>query len=231
MDAIITGCELSRRNLSEIQGNKKPVQVIAPLDRIDNLPIATDRKYGADSPLHLGMIARLGYGKGVATLIDIWPELNIGDAHLHFYGPDEKGLFASLVASRGLSDRIHVHGVFPREQLCDIAGKLDLGLMLSFEEGYGLAVWEYMASGLPFLMTKVGAFSEFTTSNPDGLSVSANKEAIKTGIRTMVARIRANKTSRIRLQEFHKCNFSYEKAAAQYVAYFIGGRHGEPDTA
>ncbi len=220
MDCILSPCQRATRNLKDVQGVRAPIFEIAPLDRITAFP-ARDRTYDADSTLRIGLVARLGYGKGVASLLRVWPNLTLGKAELHFFGPDEGGRCERLARDQGLGGTVFFHGVFARTELAGILEALDLGLMLSFEEGYGLSVWEYMACGLPFVMTDVGASYEFTSQNPDGLCVPASLDGIKAGLELMAQRLRSGLTSRTRLQALHSAAFSYERTARQYLDFFL----------
>jgi glycosyltransferase involved in cell wall biosynthesis len=77
-----------------------------------------------------------------------------------------------------------------------------------------------MAAGLPFVMTDVGAAQEFTHDNPDAILVAVDPSAIRDGINTMVARIRAGQTSRQRLVRHYQATFSFEQIGAQHLASF-----------
>lgn len=216
MDGIVTGCELARKNLIEIQHVEKPIRIIPPLDRLMNLLQATDRTYRDSSALRLAMVGRLGNGKGVAALLNLWKHIDIGDAELHFYGADPDDKLRFLGEQLGLRG-VFFHGTFERADLPKLLEKVDIGLMLSFEEGYGLVAFEYMAYGVPFVMTDVGAAQEFTKDNPDALKVACNDDAVREGIEEMARRVRSGRTSRQRLQRFHQQNFSYENAAALHL--------------
>jgi glycosyltransferase involved in cell wall biosynthesis len=120
------------------------------------------------------------------------------------------------------AERIHFHGPFDRADLPKILAKADLGLMLSIEEGYGLVAWEYMACGLPFVMTDCGAAPEFTQGNPDVIMVPVSLEGIRRGIEEMARRLRSGQVSRRRLQKFHQDKFSFEIGAAEHVKTMLG---------
>jgi glycosyltransferase involved in cell wall biosynthesis len=221
VDGIITGSERSRRNLLEVQKVRVPVRVVPPLDALTSVPTAEDRVYDDTSPLRLIMVGRLGYGKGVAALLDVWPGLSIGNAELHFHGPISEDFLPTLRRYDALPN-VYFHGSFEREALPDLLGHSDLALMLSIEEGFGLSTWEYMACGVPFVMTDCGAAAEFTADNPDGLMVPVSSEGIRAGIEEMVRRLRANQLSRPRLQQLHARKFSYHRIAAEHLECLLG---------
>jgi glycosyltransferase involved in cell wall biosynthesis len=217
LDGIVTGCERSRKNLIEIQNVRIPIQIIPPLTRIEPVSQATERIYNHDSILNITIVGRMGYGKGLGALLEVWKTLDIGKAHLHIYGPISSE-FGHLMQQRYSNDKtITFHGSFDRANLPGILRESDIGLMLSIEEGYGLVVWEYMACGLPFVMTDCGAAQEFTSDNPDAILIPVSEEGVRDGITEMVRRVRSGQTSRIRLQEFHAKKFSFDMIAAQHV--------------
>ena len=224
MDGILTGCELARRNLIHIQKVKKPIRIIPPLDRLLNVPKVMDRDYSPLSTLKLAMFGRLEPNKGIEPLLNLWEHIHIGDAELHLYGVELEQTFRFLAQQLGLSNVVF-HGSFERSDLPKLLDKVDIGLMLSFGEGYGLVPCEYMACGVPFVMTDVGAAWEFTNGNRDALKVACDNRAVKEGIEEMAGRVRSGCTSRQRLQAFHQHNFSYEKAAALYLKALL-----EPQT-
>jgi glycosyltransferase involved in cell wall biosynthesis len=221
LDGIVAGCERARTNLRTIQGVRQPIRIVPPLTRLDS-PHVEDRAYDADTQLNVVMVGRLGRGKGVEVLlVDIWPRLSIGPALLHLHGefedPDLKVRLESVAASH---PSMRLHGGFERRKLAAILEGADLGLMLSIEEGYGLVTCEYMAAGLPFVMTDVGAAPEFTRANPDAILVAVDPSAIRDGITAMVARIRGGQTSRTRLARHYQATFSFDQIGAQHLASF-----------
>jgi len=222
LDAIVTGCERARRNLEQVQQVSMPIRIIPPLTHIEKPQPAIDRPYGANSKLRIVMITRIGFGKGVGALLDVWGTLDIGDAELHFHGPIDSKFGASMIQRYTNNEKVHFHGRFSRANLPIILADADLGLMLSIEEGYGLATWEYMACGLPFIMTDCGAAEEFTQDNPDAIMVPVSRDGIRAGIVEMVRRIRSGQTSRVRLQAHHQRRFSYQQNVAQHVKAMLG---------
>lgn len=218
LDGTVTGCERARRNLRIIQQVQSPIEIIPPLTRLENAPVARERYYTQDSTLRLVMVGRMGFGKGVLALLETWRELEIGNAELHLWGPisDE---FHTRIQSYLMDPWIHLHGSFNRADLPQILDAADIGLMLSIEEGYGLVAWEYMACGLPFVMTDCGAVDEFTAENPDGIKVPVSHAGILQGIQEMAYRVRGAELSRTRLQKLHREKFAYEKNIAAHLRF------------
>jgi len=220
VDGIVTGCERASMNLRTVQKVQKPILVVPPLTRLQ-IANVVECQYDAESIINLVMVGRLGRGKGAEVIVRLWPQLNLGPACLHLFGEFEDAeLKARLEIASLKAPCIKLHGKFEREDLPSILDRADLGLMLSIEEGYGLVVCEYMAAGLPFVMTDAGAAREFTRNNPDGIMVDVDPRAIAVGIREMVHRIRGQLTSRRRLAQHYADAFSFDELAAQHLAYF-----------
>jgi len=218
LDGIVTGCERARQNLRTVQQVRAPIEIIPPLTQLENATEAIERMYTQDSTLRLVMVGRMGFGKGVLALLQIWQKLEIGSAELHFWGPISNE-FAARIQPYSADPRIFFHGSFIRSDLAHILDAADIGLMLSIEEGYGLVAWEYMACGLPFVMTDCGAVDEFAAGNPDCIKVPVSLAGIRHGIQEMAQRVRTNQVSRSRLQALHRARFSHEKNVAAHLRF------------
>ena len=68
------------------------------------------------------------------------------------------------VTHSGLTDRIHLLGV--REDIANILASIDLFILPSLSEGFGLALTEAMAMGLPCCGSKVEGIEEILSQSP-----------------------------------------------------------------
>lgn len=225
-DVVVVGCDRAARNLRTHQGLQKPLHVVPPLHQeIQFLP-ARDRKYDGETRIHVGMLARHGRGKGTQVLVDLWPSLQLGPATLHLYGPISDGDLRLGSAARNCQTNVSIHGPVQWLELPSVLASLDLGLLLSVEEGYGLTVLEYMGAGTPVLMTDVGGATEFSSNNADLRVVPVSIEKVRRGIEQMVADIRRGATSRQRLQRHYLAHFGQDAVAAQHVALIREQKRG-----
>jgi glycosyltransferase involved in cell wall biosynthesis len=97
----------------------------------------------------------------------------------------------------------------------------DVGLVLSTIEGYPCVAWELMAFGVPFVITPTGAAVECTANNPDTELASFSPEGVRNAIERLAERVRAGRTSRIRLQRLQRNEFSYDSALTKHLSYCL----------
>ncbi|MHB2165973.1 glycosyltransferase family 4 protein [Alsobacter sp. R-9] len=89
---------------------------------------------------------------------------------LRIVGPDDRDpaeadRVRSLIAERGLTDRIRLDGALAPDELEAAYAKADLFVMASLYEGYGMVLAEALARGLPIVCTTGGAAAQTV---PDG---------------------------------------------------------------
>lgn len=109
------------------------------------------------------LLGRIHAQKGVFDLPEIWAEvlrqkpgakmLIIGE------GPHRPQLEEEL-ARRGFGTSITRRGGVPEEEKNRLLAQSKLGLSLSYEEGWGLSVNEYLATGLPVVAYDLPVFRE-----------------------------------------------------------------------
>ncbi|MBN1966571.1 MAG: glycosyltransferase family 4 protein [Anaerolineae bacterium] len=124
---------------------------------------------GPDAPL-LGMVCRLIEQKGVPYALEAFARLTerFPDAHLLLAGEGE--LQERLAAQARLMDggeRVHFLGW--REDIPQVMAALDVFLMPSLWEGFGLVLLEAMAQGLPVVGSAVSAIPEIVVEGETGL--------------------------------------------------------------
>lgn len=112
------------------------------------------------------LIPRKGYGvlvQALAGLADLeWHVSIVGDTQR---SPGEYSAVRDAIASAGLTGRITFAGTVDAEALDAAYCSSDLFVMPSFYEGYGMALAEALAHGLPVVSTTGGAAAQTV---PDG---------------------------------------------------------------
>ena len=175
-DRVVTGSEFSRRQLAaELGGRTDHVVVVpygidakfAPRPRREDL---IDR-YGLRGQRVVLFLGGLKGRKNLPLLLDVWraaaPEAP--DARLVVAGGGAllDGLRARARAL-GLGDRVVFTGYVPEADKVDHYNLADVFLFPSALEGFGLAVGEAMACGLPVVASDRGSIPELLVDGEGG---------------------------------------------------------------
>lgn len=147
-----------------------------PADRITVAEPGTDpapRSSGTGTPLHLLAVGNVAPRKGYPLLIEALAGLAAIDWRLTVCGAtdrdtDEVQRVEAAIAAAGLGDRVRLAGTVVPATLQRFYATADLFVMPSLFEGYGMALAEAMARGLPIVTTTGGAASETV---PDGAAL------------------------------------------------------------
>lgn len=100
-------------------------------------------------------------------------------------GGPAKGALEALSVELGIRERVHFAG--PRLDVPSVIQRMDLFVLPSLYEGFGIAILEAMAAGKPVVATKVGGIPEFVESEKSGLLVEAgNAESLAQAIRRVL---------------------------------------------
>jgi len=100
-------------------------------------------------------------------------------------GPWE-GECRRLLRTEGISDRVHMPGFLPREDLFDWLAEADLFCFTSLTDTQGVAVLEAMALGCPPVAVRSGAVEDVIRDGIDGVLVDADLEALSHSLGTLV---------------------------------------------
>jgi glycosyltransferase involved in cell wall biosynthesis len=149
-------------------------------DRIVVIPNAVDpaqwepnprvRQMVADRPGdYVGFIGRLDPVKRVGDLVDA-VALSAASMHLDIYGDGpERGLIAQHIADLELDSRVLMHGSVPDTRIP--LATMDVLVLPSAAEGFGLVLIEAMASGVPVVASNVAGIRDVITHEQNGLLV------------------------------------------------------------
>ncbi|HTV74552.1 MAG TPA: glycosyltransferase family 4 protein [Candidatus Acidoferrales bacterium] len=113
-------------------------------------------------------LGRVHPAKGIFDLIEIWDAVRrmrpvarcavIGD------DSDLKGPIADEIARRGLEKHLDFLGFLPQREVSETFARSKLFVLPSREEGWGIAIAEAMAAGLPAILYDLPAFRNLYTS-------------------------------------------------------------------
>jgi len=128
----------------------------------DPAPVA---KGSGASTLNLLCVATITARKGHATLIEALADLTGLDWELTCVGstamdPATVALLRDRIERLRLGERIHLAGEVDPTSLADRYDRTDLFVLATRFEGYGMALAEALARGLPIVSTRTGAIPE-----------------------------------------------------------------------
>ena len=122
-------------------------------------------------PIPIGFIGRLDPIKRIPDLLHAVRLLH-GKVHLHIFGTgSERSRIESLVRELDLSDAVTMHGAIERPQ--EALWQIDLLVLPSAAEGFGLVLTEAMAAGVPVVATDVAGIRDVVRNGETGLLVPA----------------------------------------------------------
>jgi glycosyltransferase involved in cell wall biosynthesis len=162
----------------------------------------------ARGPLRVGFAGQWVPRKGCATLLDAWRivQKTCPEAELWFAGSDKIWKTDSIVPGaeevagqvRGAAGEgwLKIAGEFTRSEMPTFWNELDIAVVPSWEEPFGLVALEALACGVPVVASNTGGLKEIVTDGESGVLVPPKEaEALA---RTLVTLL-TNETLRSRL--------------------------------
>lgn len=163
---------------------------------------AAPRAKGSGKPIHLVAVGAVVPRKAYDILVRALSSLKGHDWRLTIAGPidrSDEGLarLQAAIQETGQADRITLAGPLDTEQLDRLYASADLFLMPSLYEGYGMALAEAMARGLPIVSTTGGAAAE-TVPDAAAIKVAPGDE---TALAAAIGRVLADRDLRARMAD------------------------------
>lgn len=183
----------------------------------------------AEDACLIGCFGRIRAQKGIDLMVDAALALmpTRPDVRMVFTGrvtDDQKGFFTeqqSRLAAAGLLDRVHFLGELDWDDVTRHYQALDLFCAPARWEGFGLTPLEAMASGVPVVATRVGAFEALIREGEVGSLVlpgeaAALTEAIRGWIDDRPRLERAGPVARAHVVANHRIEGEAERLVAIY---------------
>jgi glycosyltransferase involved in cell wall biosynthesis len=187
---VIVTSAATARQLTSYDVTAERVHVVTP--GTDPAPLATGS--GAD-PLCRGVsllcVATLIPRKGHVVLIEALRGLQDRAWTLHCVGSatwdaDTADAVRSVIAEHGLNDRVRLHGEVPAGVLQSMYGQADAFVLPSYFEGYGMALAEALAHGLPVVSTTAGAIPDTVPGHAGVLVPPGDAVALRTALAALI---------------------------------------------
>ena len=185
---------------------------------------------GNSRPPTIGIIARLAPQKGHRVLFDALPAIlsRVPEARVRVVGHEELSTVAELrayAAARGVAERVQFDGF--RGDVPSLLRELDLVVLPSLWEGFGLGLLEAMAAGLPVVATAVGPVPEVVVDGQTGLLVPpedppALAEAVARVLLDPALAERLGRAGRARVEQEFTVERTVERTDALYRELLAG---------
>jgi glycosyltransferase involved in cell wall biosynthesis len=183
---IVTSPLTARTVVAEFDVPAERVTVALP--GVDPAPVASGSATGR---LHLLCVGTLTPRKGhqllleaLAGLLDLdWTLACVGSAKRD---PAMAAQVRETIAVLGLSDRVSLVGELSEEALSAAYASADVLVSASFYEGYGMALAEGLARGLPIVAVAAGAVADTVPRSAGLLVPPLDREALTVALRQVL---------------------------------------------
>ncbi len=181
VDGFIHNSETTRRTVAALVGGRRPEVVAYPAgDRFGD-PLSTeaiDERTCRPGPLELLFLGIIIPRKGLLPLLqalagadrELWRLSVVGSPD---FDPGHAALARQRVKDLGLSDSVRFFGHLPDYELEEVLRTSHLFCMPYAYEGFGIAILEAMAFGLPAIGSRDGAAGETISHGTNGFLLDA----------------------------------------------------------
>jgi L-malate glycosyltransferase len=172
-DYVIAVSEALKEDIHYYAGRN--VEVVPNVIDTDKFPLS---KKGGGKSLNLGILGGMSnYRKGLDILLQAVALVQNTDVFIHIGGDGTLlPTFKKLAADLGIEDKCNFYGEILQADLVKFYSKLDLFVLASRDETFGVVIVEAMASGLPVIATRCGGPEEIITKET-GLLVEKENPA------------------------------------------------------
>jgi len=184
------------------------------------------RKYGLDGGPWLLTVARLDFHKGIDTVIRALPVIRVAFPAARYavagIGSRRDSLEA-LVGELGLGDAVRFLGFVPDDELPALYNAADVFVLASrrydlLVEGFGIAIVEASASGLPVIASRSGGIPEAVREGETGFLVDPDDPA---AVAAMAVRLLGDDALRRRMGAAGRAavetHYNWDRVAADLI--------------
>lgn len=186
---VCVGSQLAEDSAHELGIARDQIRVIP--DAFDDSVYRLCERPAHDGPVRLLSVGRLVPEKGHDLLLEAVAQILAGgtDVELEIVGGgDLESDLRVKAAALSLLDRVKFRGPLSGESMRAAMQRADLYVQASRREGFGLALVEAMATGLPAVATDSGGPGEILTSEVGVLVVPGQVGALTEGIQSALRR-------------------------------------------
>lgn len=184
--------------------------------------------------LRVGCAGQWSAGKGIPELLEAWRVVKSVLPAAELYMAGGPGLWKSVAMApqveesttlvREMEERglLHCVGTLPRSHMPEFWKSVDVAVMPSLSESFGLVALEALACGIPVVSTTAGGLKEIAVDGESGLFVppgdsAALARALLTLLTNHQLRLRLAQGARLRAQAF-----SLERRSRELLQLIVG---------
>jgi glycosyltransferase involved in cell wall biosynthesis len=215
---VIVTSRWTRRRLVDYAVDPSRVAVVEP--GIDRGPLP-DRV--SSSTVRLLNVATITERKGHAVLIESLARLKHLDWSLRCAGSLEldsrcAGALERQIEQASLGDRVALLGELMPDAVRDEYAQADLFVLPSYLEGYGMALAEAIAHGLPVVSTTAGAIPDTVPASASRLVPPGDVEALTEALRALIGDPAARAGFTLAARAAAECVSTWTAAARDFEA-------------
>jgi glycosyltransferase involved in cell wall biosynthesis len=176
---------------------KRSISVIPNVIDDERFRISKREKTG---PINIGILGGMGnFRKGLDILMKSVSLLNDKDFLLHIGGDGQLlGHFKKMAKDLNIEDRCKFYGELQPSEIPEFYSSVDIFVLASRDETFGVVVIEAMACGIPVIATKCGGPEEIITEDSGILVEKEDPEALARAISFMSENIGSYNSDLIR---------------------------------
>jgi glycosyltransferase involved in cell wall biosynthesis len=212
IDAVQLSCDTGFQPVPSADAVESRPQAESPADEKQKHGLKTRLRR---QPVPIGFIGRLDPIKRISDLIDAVKLLH-GRIHLHIFGEGpERPVITQQISRLHLENLVSLHGAVARPQ--EALSQIEVLVLPSQAEGFGLVLIEAMACGIPVIGTNVPGIRDVIKPNETGLLVPPLTPA---ALAASIAKLLDDPALRARLQtaafQDVQARFTWEIVLPQY---------------
>jgi glycosyltransferase involved in cell wall biosynthesis len=168
-DAILVP---SRYTAQTFPAYLQPKLVLAPL--LGRAKAAGAIQLERNTPFTVGVLGGNPVRKGYLYLLKAWQRLALPNAKLLIRSSSDFSMFPVLAELLKQNPSVEIIEYVP--DISEFYRRCDLFVLPSMDDGFGMALFEAMANGVPTISTRNCGASELLTDGQDGLIIDAGSE-------------------------------------------------------
>lgn len=159
----------SRYTAATFPAHLQPKLLLAPL--LGRANAKGEIKLARNTPFTVGVLGGQPLRKGYLYLLAAWKQLNLPNARLLIRSSSDFTEFPRLAEMLRETPNVELLDYIPN--IAEFYQKCDLFVLPSMDDGFGMALFEAMANGVPSIATRNCGASELLTDGVDGLVIDA----------------------------------------------------------